>query len=162
VKAIAKYISELAKCIESSPIERLARIELDEWPSSTIELLVWIHPRVWRFAPPEDVGLADPRGTRAFTSRQGIGITNCQWSIVAGALCTLQDDITHGDHIWPYSIGGPTLGLNYAKLCSTHNMLKGAAIIELAEVDPVWLRPLRGRIRAYVTQARIGGLATYS
>ena len=64
------------------------------------------------------------QGRRAFSS----GVSGkCQSSLLWGYECELNGDIEQ-DHLFPYSLGGPTLGNNRVLLCRYHNMVKASDI----------------------------------
>ena len=66
------------------------------------------------------------RGKRSFNSRNSI-TTKCQASIIWNYECQNKTEI-QADHLFPYSMGGPTIEQNRINLCKYHNMVKSSDI----------------------------------
>lgn len=65
------------------------------------------------------------QGTRAFgPSLAGLA---CQSPLLWDYECELNGEM-HQDHLFPYSLGGPTLRTNRIYLCRYHNMVKSSDI----------------------------------
>jgi HNH endonuclease len=85
-----------------------------------------IHPDNWP-------GRGDQQriqGSRAFKTKVIYGTRLCNAVKYWGVTCTA-DTSTEGaiaDHVWPYSLGGPTEVANIMWLCRRHNQIKGADI----------------------------------
>lgn len=65
------------------------------------------------------------QGPRAFSSTLGGNL--CQSVNIWGYGCELSGEIQQ-DHLFPYSLGGPTIGTNRIYLCKYHNMVKTSDI----------------------------------
>jgi hypothetical protein len=64
------------------------------------------------------------QGKRLFKKENG----TCQSKLIWGYECSFGDSTCHGDHLFPYSMGGPTISANKLLLCSYHNMVKATDI----------------------------------
>lgn len=86
------------------------------------ESMVLVHPMFY-----EDEAIDfNPRGNRYFSEEIITSSTLCQSDKIWGYACeTSIGTKFHGDHLWPYSLGGPTISDNKALLCDTHNLMKG-------------------------------------
>jgi hypothetical protein len=65
------------------------------------------------------------QGARAFATP--LGGNCCQSRLLWGYNCELNGEIQQ-DHLFPYSLGGPTLAQNRVFLCKYHNMVKSSDI----------------------------------
>ena len=65
--------------------------------------------------------MARVQESRCFT---GPGNGSCQSNLLWGYDCPFTDAPMHQDHLFPYSLGGPTTGANRVILCRFHNMVK--------------------------------------
>lgn len=63
----------------------------------------------------------DVQGPRSFPS--GIAAEKCKAHLIWGYNCSLDGELQQ-DHLFPYSLGGPTYGGNRITLCRYHNMVK--------------------------------------
>jgi hypothetical protein len=52
---------------------------------------------------------------------------NCECNLIWGYSCILETTIQK-DHLFPYSLGGPTISCNKINLCKYHNMVKSSDI----------------------------------
>jgi hypothetical protein len=83
------------------------------------------------------------RGPRHFAKEVGMDNVKCRAEVLWGYTCgrTLEIAIA-ADHLFPYSLGGPTLGSNKIHLCALHNQMKSNDVHlypwEIGE--PVWLK----------------------
>jgi hypothetical protein len=72
----------------------------------------------------------------------------CMGHLLWGYACPFDSPAIHGDHVWPYWAGGPTVGPNRLSLCERHNSMKSGDVHlypwELGE--PHWLRTQLDRI----------------
>lgn len=64
----------------------------------------------------------DVQGPRSFPS-DGLSRA-CESELLWGYRCPLDQADIHQDHLFPYSLGGPTNGPNRISLCRYHNMVK--------------------------------------
>lgn len=64
------------------------------------------------------------QGTRTFPNTNR---TICRSELIWGYRCEFNGDLQH-DHLFPYSLGGPTLASNRVHLCKYHNMVKSSDI----------------------------------
>lgn len=53
----------------------------------------------------------------------------CGSGMVWGYECPLADEPLESDHLFPQSLGGPTLGTNHVYLCRVHNAWKSADLL---------------------------------
>lgn len=79
------------------------------------------------------------QGPRSFPTP--LGGHSCDSSLLWGYECGLNAEIQQ-DHLFPYSLGGPTLQTNRIFLCSYHNMVKSSDIhcYPWESIDQ-WTRP---------------------
>jgi hypothetical protein len=94
--------------------------------STEFERLALIHPQhIADSNLPKHLNAEDVQrslqGARSFGV--SLGNPSCQASLVWGYECQLNAEIQQ-DHLFPYSLGGPTLALNRIHLCKYHNMVK--------------------------------------
>ena len=66
------------------------------------------------------------QGQRAFVG-SGAG-KPCRSELLWGYECPLSSDEMQLDHLFPYSLGGPTIGANAIPLCRIHNLMKSSDI----------------------------------
>ena len=80
------------------------------------------------------------RGARAFAQEIRQGETKCLATVWWGYECNLTTGIS-ADHLFPYSLGGPTVGTNKIYLCSLHNQMKSndVHLFPWEQGEPVWL-----------------------
>jgi hypothetical protein len=64
------------------------------------------------------------QGNRSFVRENG----KCQAKLIWGYECNTEYEFCHGDHLFPFSLGGPTISGNKLLLCNYHNMVKGTDI----------------------------------
>src|SRR5580698_4388239 len=64
-------------------------------------------------------------------------------------------DLMHGDHVIPWSRGGPTTMVNLQALCGSCNLRKGSSPQEVAvaRFDVELLAPGQGQLRTWQTEA---------
>ncbi len=80
------------------------------------------------------------QGPRAFSSSSGLQ-TYCECEELWGYKCHLDEEIQQ-DHLFPYSMGGPTLQLNRVFLCKLHNLAKSNDIHILPwKNEDRWFKP---------------------
>lgn len=108
--------------------------------------LALLHPEHYKSLDlPSNVSIsklqAKIQGPRSFQNKSNQGSCNC--NLLWGYNCTLNEDIQQ-DHLFPYSLGGPTLGTNRIYLCRYHNMVKTSDIhiypwINVTTLTQQWL-----------------------
>ena len=62
------------------------------------------------------------QGSRSF--KEGLKTGKCQSELLWGYECPLKNAELQTDHLFPFSLGGPTTGNNSMTLCKYHNMVK--------------------------------------
>jgi hypothetical protein len=70
--------------------------------------------------------LREIQGPRIFDFR--LAGDQCASQLLWGYECPLHDVPIQQDHLFPFSLGGPTVGANRVPLCRYHNMVKGSDI----------------------------------
>lgn len=104
------------------------------------EALALAHPQSY----PDLSDGVDIRGNRAFTSQRNRHGLRCSSGLIWGYECTLNSPQLTADHLFPWSMGGPTAASNQLVLCHYHNLVKTSDVHvypwELGE--PAWLRAL--------------------
>ena len=112
------------------------------------QAMVLVHPDFYKEREAE--AGQSIRGPRSFSSSAGRHVAACMADRVWLAACPLESpgDL-HSDHLFPYSLGGPTLSENQLFLCPVHNRSKASDIHlfpwELGE--PKWFARQVDRIR---------------
>lgn len=84
-----------------------------------VEGLIFIHPSAYEIEGKNEK--CPIRGYKTFDFKIK---EQCQSEIIFGYECPLEDITSTNDHIWPYSLGGPTIAVNRITLCKTHNSMK--------------------------------------
>ena len=91
------------------------------------------------------------QGARRFGDTAARPMERCNARLIWGCDCGLVGPVQY-DHLYQYSLGGPTIAGNRIPLCSIHNSVKGADVHlfpwELGE--PAWLAVHLGRINERV------------
>ena len=88
------------------------------------------------------------RGPRRFSSNAGQHAT-CMSGHIWLKRCSLgRPEIMQSDHLFPYSLGGPTIAANQLFLCPVHNRAKASDIhlFPWEEGAPSWLPDQIGKI----------------
>lgn len=85
----------------------------------------------------------------------GASVHGCQSEILWGYKCELEGEI-EVDHLFPYSLGGPSNGSNKLHLCRLHNRLKSSDIhfYPWEKGEPAWLEVVLGKIRDFRDRQR--------
>ena len=117
---------------------------------SLVEAIALVHPEHYGHLDPESA----IRGPRSFTPEIGLAGVKCGVELFWGYACghSLEGQVV-GDHIFPYSLGGPTVGSNKVHLCVLHNQMKSNDVHvfpwETAELPwlPICLKAIR-RLKA--------------
>lgn len=114
--------------------------------------MVLLHPSFYKERERE-TGIAAIRGTRRFTRDAGPGHTNCMADQIWLSSCPLEKPgALHSDHLFPYSLGGPTLAANQLFLCPVHNRSKtnDVHLFPWEKGEPSWLAEQVDRIRRLI------------
>lgn len=100
-----------------------------------------------KFYTERDIPQEDICGGRSFCFSAVHG-TRCNSILLWNYGCVSRESL-HIDHLFPYSLGGPTDARNASYLCSRHNMSKSSDIhiYPWENGEPEWLRPLVVKIR---------------
>ena len=87
------------------------------------------------------------RGPRTFPPLPTAVEAECGSRLIWGYECSLPGGFA-ADHIFPWSLGGPTDPTNRVTLCTTHNQLKGSDVhaYPWERGRPTWLEPLLDRV----------------
>lgn len=67
------------------------------------------------------------QGPRQFSAVGQPAVRGCQSELIWGYCCNLDGGLQQ-DHLFPYSLGGPTVATNQIGLCRYHNMVKTSDI----------------------------------
>ena len=125
------------------------------WRSMSEDGLRCLKPWLWSTRISTRTGkrkLTNLSAVRAGFRPRPVGPSQRAWRIeIWLSACPLENqDVVHVDHLFPYSLGGPTLAANQLFLCPVHNRAKASDIHlfpwELGE--PGWLRRQVERIRS--------------
>lgn len=91
------------------------------------------------------------RGPRGFPGERSLSSMKCQANDIWGYPCPLDSTRISvvADHVFPYSLGGPTNSDNKTYLCEFHNQLKGNDIhfFPWEKGEPTWLKTTLNRIQ---------------
>jgi hypothetical protein len=101
------------------------------------EAVALAHPMHYGPNSPERV-----RGQRSFGGEPGLSARPCGAERLWGYTCPrIHESALAADHLFPYALGGPTLGTNKLYLCSFHNQVKTSDIhlYPWEEGEPPWL-----------------------
>ncbi len=151
-QAAEKYLLVLKTTLEVGWVKYYEKGELTH-----LEELALLHPEhLYSVDLPEyankDTIQNDIQGARRFGANiQGEG---CMASLLWGYKCTLGGNLQQ-DHLFPYSLGGPTIGTNRIWLCHYHNMVKTCDIHcfpwrELDKYCVPWLADQLEKMRKFI------------
>lgn len=90
------------------------------------------------------------QGPRSFSTSAGQHVADCMADQIWLSACPLENsEAVHSDHLFPYSLGGPTLAENQLFLCPVHNRSKANDIhlFPWEQSEPKWLALQIERIR---------------
>lgn len=97
------------------------------------------------------------RGPRQFEEEVGVSSVRCAVHEFWGYPCSnsLLGDVV-GDHVFPYSLGGPTVATNKIHLCRIHNQMKSndVHVFPWDAPPPPWLPICLDAIRRLKVQAK--------
>ena len=122
-----------------------------EYSAGRLELpraMVLVHPTFYEHRE-DEVGQSI-RGHRGFTATAGLHVEGCMADRIWLSVCPLvYPEVLHSDHLFPYSLGGPTLAENQLFLCPVHNRSKANDIhlFPWERGEPSWLAMQVARIR---------------
>ena len=124
-----EYIKELQRSLESG-----WRDCFEEKDKSITLRLALLHPdhyqRLRDKRAPEAATLQrEIQGRRQFPREGSCG--KCESELLWGYACPLNSPQIEQDHLFPYSLGGPTNHKNRIVLCRYHNMVKAADVHRL-------------------------------
>ena len=109
--------------------------------------LILIHPRFYSSNPTRITGnRCDVRGDFNFqTDSDAICNAKKYW----GYSCPIQEPAIHRDHIFPYSLGGPSVSSNCIWLCEWHNSLRSydPHVIPDADKEPRWFKDVLAHVK---------------
>ena len=89
--------------------------------------MVLVHPDFYAEREAE-VGMSI-RGPRSFATTAGQYAAGCMADRIWLLACALRSrSAVQADHLFPYSLGGPTLAANQLFLCRAHNGAKGSDV----------------------------------
>lgn len=133
----------------------LSRVSISNWQQyygqyhqnklDLAESMALIHPRHYEHMRTTN----QIRGDRAFPKEQGMTSIGCSADVIWGYSCSIElTTVVCADHLFPYSLGGPTVSNNKLYLCEFHNQLKGndIHIYPWERGEPEWLKDLLLRI----------------
>lgn len=108
------------------------------------EMMLLVHP-MWL---PSDVSSLLAQGPSSFPGL-GPAADPCMSSLLWGYECPFETPAIHGDHVWPYWAGGPTVGTNRLSLCAKHNGMKAGDVhlFPWESPPPSWLHEQITRIQ---------------
>ena len=91
------------------------------------------------------------RGDRNFSTSAGQQVATCMADQIWLSVCALESpEVVHSDHMFPYSLGGPTLAANQLFLCPVHNRSKAGDIhlFPWERGEPSWFTRQVDRIQS--------------
>lgn len=122
-------------------------LNADDW----VDSLALIHPL--HYADLLQPSSSCPvRGVRCFPAAPGLSSLKCGSHLLWEYHCPIDSDILHGDHLFPYSFGGPTLSSNMIYLCPKHNSCKGSDIHSFPweRGKPEWLDQIIANVEHFL------------
>jgi hypothetical protein len=140
-----KYLCYLNYSLQHGWLDQYARYKSGslEFPES----LALVHPHHYRNLESSD----KIRTNRSFERGPSVSSRNCESNRIWGYKCPI--DITEhkkieADHLFPYSLGGPSTGENIIFLCKMHNLCKGSDFhfFPWESGPPAWLSSTINRI----------------
>ena len=112
------------------------------------QAMVLVHPDYYEDRE-EAVGQS-VRGPRSFLASVGQQVAHCMADQIWLVGCSLSSpEVIQSDHMFPYSLGGPTMAENQLFLCPAHNRSKASDIhlFPWERGEPRWLATQVERIR---------------
>lgn len=149
VEVAKRYLEEHHKMLDTSWPSLYRKYKKGEL--SKVQEFSLINPDHFR----ELVNVRDVLGNRSFNQDLVIESIDCQSRKMWGYDCNVQERSHVGmnaDHLFPYSLGGPTLGGNKIYLCSVHNEMKGNDIhlYPWEAPTPEWLQQIISSIHHFL------------
>lgn len=136
LQAGAAYLAALENSAYWDWFEKYAVLEKGQL--SVVEALALVHPQHYQEL---DTDLRI-RGPRQFNQEAAMSSIGCQAEFLGGYPCQRPvGSVVAADHLFPYSLGGPTVGSNKVYLCRLHNQMKSNDIhlYPWERGLPVWL-----------------------
>ncbi len=111
------------------------------------QIMVLMHPDFYAVREAQ-VGMSI-RGPRSFSTTAGQHAASCMADRIWLLTCPLRRSEVQADHLFPYSLGGPTLAANQLFLCPAHNSAKGSDVhlFPWERGEPSWLAMQVEKIR---------------
>ena len=146
IESARQYVSALHKSYTLEWLDQYSQYQ--QGRLSTEGTMALLHPNHYQghFAKQED-----PRGKRIFSGSEFNAA--CQAELVWNCPCPLPNDEPKvSDHIFPWSLGGPTVAENRVMLCRWHNEVKAGDVhlFPWEEGLPGWVDGLINRIGARI------------
>lgn len=131
------YLQALARTLRLDWLD--AYRQYTEGTLTLPESLALVHPECY----PELQDGVDVRGDRAFSPIRNKHGLRCRSDLVWGYWCNLDTDpVLAADHLFPWSMGGPTVSTNQILLCRYHNLVKSSDVhvYPWERGEPQWLK----------------------
>lgn len=118
---------------------------------SWVERLALVHP--WHYEHAREH--TELRGPRQFSPEVRLASRSCEARLLWGYECDL--NVSRGlaaDHLFPFSLGGPTTAPNKIFLCSLHNTMKANDIhvFPWERGEPEWLELQIEKVRRAIAR----------
>lgn len=150
-----EYLTALASSFKIPWIDSLNQARSpDRW----ITRMALVHPEHYegsvRYLRDLSVTCDCPvRGPRSFAKEIGLNSMPCASNRIWGYPCPIHDTGSlAADHLFPYSLGGPTSAGNKIYLCHWHNQIKAADIhiFPWEKGPPEWLDDVLKRVEMII------------
>jgi hypothetical protein len=146
-----KYISYLDYSLKNDWL-----MQFEEYDSGTLSFeqsVALIHPSHYQDCAGADI----IRGKRSFSSEPSLSTFKCESRRIWGYECTVsirEYGRIEADHVFPYALGGPTIGGNKVHLCRLHNSSKGNDfhLFPWEQGTPKWLPDIISKIRRIINR----------
>ena len=125
-------------------------LDYEEGRMSLPQSLALIHPDFYLEREREASVLHQIRGPRTFSNSVGQHVAKCMADCIWLTQCPLKTpEGLHSDHVFPFSLGGPTISANQLFLCPVHNHSKtnDVHLFPWERGEPLWLPDQITRIR---------------
>lgn len=151
IASAKEYLSALQESLSADWFAWLA--EFNAGKLSLPRALVLVHPDHYA-----ELDLGNTiRGPRQFVEEVGVSSVGCAVNVFWGYPCTSSKVGTVvGDHLFPYSLGGPTVATNKIHLCALHNQMKSndVHVFPWEAPAPTWLPNCLDSIRRLKVHAQ--------
>ncbi|MDH5401957.1 MAG: HNH endonuclease [Candidatus Heimdallarchaeota archaeon] len=145
------------KQLNNLPVENWENLynKFNKNKNDLVSLMILIHPENYNHLI-KIPGISDPRGNRYFDNTVFSIDRNqnkCDSIKIFGYICPLKNSDENKiniDHLWPFSLGGPTEVSNGIFLCKIHNNFKHNDIHNIDEnllLNFTWLEELLSKIK---------------